>query len=635
LTADAKTPTSEAATTQSFEADVSRLLHLMVHSVYSDREIFIRELVSNAADACEKLRYEALAKPDLIADGAPFAITIAIDKDLKTLTLSDNGIGMNREELTAGLGTIARSGTKAFLDRLAAEDAKSEAQALIGQFGIGFYSSFMVADEVVVETRRAGAEEALRWSSDGKGAFTIAPLALDAAPARGTRVILHLNAESQEFLDAWRVERIIRDHSGAVAVPVDFVDKPGAEPKRLADGAAIWAKPKSEVKPEDYTEFYRGLSGQFDEPALTLHWRAEGRHEYTVLAFIPGSRPFDLFDPSRKGRNKLYVRRVLITEDADVLPGWLRFVRLVVDSADLPLNVSRELIQKSEVLAAIRKGVTNRVVQELGKLAENEPEKFAKVWEHFGAVIKEGLYEDPERRDGLFKIARFATTAHPDGGRTLADYVASFRENQTAIYYLTGEDTKRLAASPQLEGFRARGVEVLLLSDPVDSFWISTAAGFDGKPFKSVSQGAADIKSIALVEGAKAPAEASGEVATLLAFVKQTLESEVADVRASDRLTDSVACLIAPDFGPDRQLEKMLAAHGRLSERAKPILEVNPTHPLTVSLAGKLRGGADKALVEDSAHLILDEARLLEGGQVEDPPAFAARLRRVMEKALG
>ena len=318
---------------------------------------------------------------------------------------------------------------------------------------------------------------------------------------RGTRVILHLNAESQEFLDSWRVERIIRDHSGAVAVPVDFVDKPGAEPKRLADGAAIWAKPKSEVKPEDYAEFYRGLSGQFDEPALTIHWRAEGRHEYTVLAFIPGSRPFDLFDPSRKGRNKLYVRRVLITEDADILPGWLRFVRLVVDSADLPLNVSRELIQKSDVFAAIRKGVTNRIVQELGKLAESEPEKFAKVWEHFGAVIKEGLYEDPERRDGLFKIARFATTTHPDGGRTLADYVASLRENQTAIYYLTGDDAKRLAASPQLEGFRARGVEVLLLSDPVDAFWVSTAAGYEGKPFKSVSQGAADIKSIAARRG--------------------------------------------------------------------------------------------------------------------------------------
>jgi molecular chaperone HtpG len=635
LTADAQTPTNEAATTQSFEADVSRLLHLMVHSVYSDREIFIRELVSNAADACEKLRYEALAKPALIGDGAPFAITVALDKDAKTLTVSDNGVGMTREDLTAGLGTIARSGTKAFLDKLAAEDASKEAQALIGQFGIGFYSAFMVADEVVVETRRAGTDHALRWSSDGKGAFTIAPLELDAAPARGTRVILHLNSESQDFLDTWRVERIIREHSGAVAVPIDLVEKPGAEPKRLADGAAIWAKPKSEVTPEQYAEFYRGLSGQFDEPALTLHWRAEGRHEYTVLAFIPGSRPFDLFDPMRKGRNKLYVRRVLITEDADILPGWLRFVRLVVDSADLPLNVSRELIQKSDVFAAIRKGVTNRVVQELGKLAESEPEKFAKVWENFGAVLKEGLYEDPERRDGLFKIARFVTSAHPDGGRTLADYVGALRENQTAIYYLTGDDAKRLASSPQLEGFRARGVEVLLLADPVDAFWVSTAAGYDGKPFKSVSQGAADIKSIALVEGATPPAEASGEVATLFAFFKQTLEKEVAEVRASDRLTDSVACLVAPDFGPDRQLEKMLAAHGRVSERTKPILEVNPTHPLTTALAHRFRDGADRPLVEDAAFLMLDEARVMEGGQVEDPAAFAARLRRVLEKALG
>ncbi len=635
MTADAQTPTTEAATTQSFEADVSRLLHLMVHSVYSDRDIFIRELVSNAADACEKLRYEAIARPDLIADGAPFAIAVALDPDAKTLTISDNGVGMNRDDLTQGLGTIARSGTKAFLDRLAAEEASKEASALIGQFGIGFYSSFMVADEVVVETRPAGADQAWRWSSDGKGSFSIAPLALDAAPTRGTRVILHLNAESHDYATAWKVERIVRDHSGAVAVPIDIIEKPGAEPRRIADGAAIWAKPKSEVKPEDYTEFYRGLGGMFDEPALTLHWRAEGRHEYTVLAFVPGSRPFDLFDPTRKGRNKLYVRRVLITENADILPGWLRFVRLVVDSADLPLNVSREMIQESAVFAAIRKGVTNRIVQELGKLAEAEPEKFAKVWEHFGPVIKEGLYEDPERRDGLFKIARFASTAHPDGDRTLAQYVASFRENQTAIYYLTGDDAKRLAVSPQLEGFRARGVEVLLLSDPVDSFWVSTAAGFDGKPFKSVSQGAADIKSIAFIEGASAPAEATGEVATLLAYFKQTLEKEIAEVRASDRLTDSVACLIAPEFGPDRQLEKMLAAHGRLSERAKPILEINPTHPLTLSLAERFRDGKDKPLVEDAAWLMLDEARLLEGASVEDPPAFAARLRRVLEKALG
>ncbi|MBV8444157.1 MAG: molecular chaperone HtpG [Hyphomicrobiales bacterium] len=606
----------------------------MVHSVYSDREIFVRELVSNAADACEKLRYEAIAKPELIERGGPFAIAIALDPEAKTLTISDNGLGMDREDLTQGLGTIARSGTKAFLDKLAADEANKEASALIGQFGIGFYSAFMVADEVVVETRRAGDGAAWRWSSDGKGSFTIAPLALEAAPERGTRVILRLNDASHDFSDAYRLERIVREHSGAVPVPIDLIDKPGAEPRRIADGAAIWAKSKSDVTPEEYAEFYRGLSGQFDEPALTMHWRAEGRHEYTVLAFVPGSRPFDLFDPARKGRNKLYVRRVLITEDADILPGWLRFMRLVVDSADLPLNVSRELIQKSDVFAAIRKGVTSRVIQELGKLAESEPDRFAKVWEHFGAVIKEGLYEDPERRDGIFKIARFASTTHPAGDRTLAQYAASLRENQTAIYYLTGEDAKHLAASPQLEGFRARGVEVLLLSDPVDAFWVSTAAGFDGKPFKSVSQGVADIKSIALVEGAKAPAEATGAVATLFAFFKQTLAGEVAEVRASDRLTDSVACLIAPEFGPDRQLEKMLAAHGRLTERAKPILEINPTHPLTETLAGRFAAGKDKPLLEDAAWLMLDEARLREGGTVEDPPAFAARLRRVLEKAL-
>ena len=635
MTADAKTPTDEGATTQSFEADVSRLLHLMVHSVYSEKEIFVRELVSNAADACEKLRYESIARPELVERGGPFAITVSLDPDAKTLTVADNGIGMSREDLTDALGTIARSGTKAFLDKLTQEEAGKEAAAIIGQFGIGFYSAFMVADEVVVETRRAGTDAAWRWSSDGKGSFTIAPLQLDAAPERGTRVILHINEESREFLEPYRIERVIKEHSGAVAVPIDLVEKPGAEPKRVADGAAIWAKPKSEVKPEEYAEFYRGLSGQFDEPALTMHWRAEGRHEYTVLAFIPGSRPFDLFDPLRKGRNKLYVRRVLITEDADILPGWLRFVRLVVDSADLPLNVSREMIQESAVFAAIRKGVTNRIVQELTKFAEAEPEKFAKVWENFGAVIKEGLYEDPERRDGLYKIARFATTTHPDGGRTLADYVANLRENQSAIYYLTGDEPKRLAASPQLEGFRARGVEVLLLSDAVDAFWVSTSAGYDGKPFKSVSQGAADIKSIALVEGAKAPAEATGDVATLIAFFKQTLEKEVEAVRPSDRLTDSVSCLVAPDFGPDRQLEKILALHGRVKERAKPILEINPAHPLTQALARRFVAGQDKPLVEDAAFLMLDEARLLEGGQVEDPPAFAARMRRVMEKALG
>ena len=631
-------PGAAAAKTQSFEADVSRLLHLMVHSVYSERDIFVRELVSNAADACEKLRYESLAKPELISDGAPFAIQISLDPDAKTLTFADNGVGMSREDLTDALGTIARSGTKAFLDKLAAdgpEKADAEASSLIGQFGIGFYSSFMVADEVTVDTRRAGGDTAWRWTSDGKGTYTIAPLALEAAPSRGTRVTLKLNAESGEYAEPFKIERIVKEHSGAVAVPIEIVEKPGAELKRLTDGAAIWAKSKSDVKPEEYTEFYRSLSGQYDEPALTIHWRAEGRHEYTVLAFVPGSRPFDLFDPTRKSKGKLYVRRVLISADADLLPGWLRFVRLVVDSADLPLNVSREMIQESAVFTAIRKGVANRVVQELTKLAEADAEKYAKVWEHFGAVIKEGLYEDPERRDPLFKLARFTTTKHAEGDRKLEDYVKELRENQTAIYYLTGDDAKRLAASPQLEGFRARGVEVLLLADPVDAFWVSTAAGYEGKPFKSISQGAADIKSIALVEGATAPAEATAEVATLIAHFKQTLESEIEDARASDRLIDSVACLVAPEFGPDRQLEKMLAAHGRMQDRVKPVLEVNATHPLTAALAKRFKEGADRELVDDAAWLLLDEARLVDGETLKDAPAFAARLRRVMERALG
>ncbi|THD49485.1 MAG: molecular chaperone HtpG [Bradyrhizobium sp.] len=634
MTADAAPPASAETKTQSFEADVSRLLHLMVHSVYSDRDIFVRELVSNAADACEKLRYEAIAKPELIEAGGPFAIEIALDPDQRTIAFIDNGVGMSREELVEALGTIARSGTRAFLDRLAAEDASKEAGNLIGQFGIGFYSSFMVADQVTVDTRRAGAGEAWRWTSDGAGAFTVAPLALDAAPARGARVTLHINEASSEYLDPHRIERIVREHSGAVAVPIDLVDKPGAEPRRVADGAAIWARPKGEVSAENYAEFYRSLSGQFDEPALTVHWRAEGRHEYTALAFVPGSRPFDLFDPARKSRNKLYVRRVLITQDADLLPGWLRFFRLVVDSADLPLNVSREMIQQSAVFAAIRKGVTNRLVSELTKFAESEPESFAKLWENFGAVIKEGLYEDPERRDALFKLARFTSTTHPESNRSLADYVGALRENQTAIYYLTGDDAKRLAASPQLEGFRARNIEVLLLADPVDAFWVSSAIGFDGKPFKSISQGAADIKSIALKEGAGAPAEATPDVAALIAFLKQTLEAEIAEARASDRLTDSVACLVASEFAPDRQLEKILSAHGRLSERVKAVLEVNPNHPLTLALARRFVGGADKALIEDAAWLIYEEARLAEGDALADPTGFAARLRRVMEKAL-
>lgn len=626
---------------QAFQADVAKLLHLMVHSVYSDRDVFLRELLSNAADACEKLRYEALADPGLAP--APFTITIALDKEAQSLAIEDNGIGMSHQDLTDHLGTIARSGTRAFLDRLGPNGGETTEGAegrekldLIGQFGIGFYSAFMVAGRVDVFTRRAGASEALHWSSDGKGSFSIEPLTQEGAPVRGTRVVLHLNDSSKDYLEAGRIEAIVREHSSALTVPIELIEEKGSAARRISDGSALWTKPKSAIEEHDYKEFYQTLGGMFDEPALTMHWHVEGRQDYSVLAFVPGSRPFDLFDPARTGRAKLYVRHVLITDAAEVLPRWLRFVRLVVDSADLPLNVSRETIQESPVFAAIKKAVTNRVLQELVKLAESNKEKFSKVWEHFGAVLKEGLYEDPERRDALFGFARFATSRFPDGGRTLKEYVADLQPNQTAIYYLLGEDLARLSASPQLEGFQARGIEVLLLPDAVDAFWVATAVGFDGKPFKSVTQGAADIKSIPLKEkpeegagGAETPA---ASLATLYALMKQVLGDSVEEVRASERLSASPACLVASDRGPDRQLERMLAASGRLGATSKPVLEINPGHPLIRTLAANI-GSPDKERFEDVIWLLFDEARVMEGEKPAE--AFASRLTRVLIGAMG
>ncbi len=615
-----------------FQADVARLLHLMVHSIYSDRDIFLRELISNAADACEKLRYEANGDPNLISDGAPFGIRVALDPDAGTLSIEDNGIGMSRSDLAVALGTIANSGTRAFLEKI--QGPENVAAELIGQFGIGFYSAFMVADQVVVETRRAGENHAWRWSSDGKGDYEIASLDVERAPLHGSRVILHLNAESKGYLEARKVESIISEHSSAVATPIDLIEKPGAEPKRVSEGAALWAKNKNEVTQDQYKDFYQDLAGQFDEPALTVHWRAEGRAEYSVLAFVPGSRPFDLFDPARKNRSKLYSRRVLIARDADILPGYLRFIRLVVDSPDLPLNVSREMVQQSHLFTAIRKGVANRLLQEITKLSETDAEKFGEIWNNFGAVLKEGLYEDPERRDILLKMARFSTTAENKAKRSLAEYVAAMRPNQTAIYYLVGEGAERIAASPQLEGFRARGVEVLLLSDPVDAFWVQTAVGYDGKPFKSATQGAADIKSIDFIEGHNPEPQNAAAAAVFVALAKQTLEAVVEDVRVSDRLLESPACLVAPEFGPDLRLQQILASHGQVPGGLKPILEINPSHPLVMALESQATTD-DKGLLDDAIWLLFDEARMMDGEAPQNAGDFAARLTRVLGKALG
>jgi molecular chaperone HtpG len=624
-----------ASETRSFEADVAKLLHLMVHAVYSDKDVFLRELISNAADACEKLRYEAVQQPALRVDETPLRILVSLDPEAKQISIEDNGIGMSEAEMVDALGTIARSGTKAFMDRVSDAQANEArdfgGSQLIGQFGVGFYSAFMVADRVEVASRRAGSDAAARWSSDGLGSYTVEAIEPSEAPARGTRVTLHLKEDAGSYLDGHTVERTIKAQSGHVSVPIFLRDKPEAEEKQLADGAALWVKPKSEVSEEEYTDFYRSVAQQWDEPALTLHYRAEGRHEYSVLAFIPGSKPFDLFDPDRAGRMKLYVRRVFITDEAEVLPRYLRFVRGLVDSSDLPLNMSREMIQQSPVLAAIQKGVTGRVLSELEKLSVSDAARYEAIWDDFGAVLKEGLYEDYARREQLLGLARFKTTAG-DGWRSLKDYAAGLKDNQTAIYYATGSDIDRLAASPQLEGFRARGIEVLLLPDGVDSFWVTAGVDYEGKPFKSVTQGQSDLGLIP-VEGAAATEEKPSEaVEGFLAFVKATLGDAVSDVRASERLTDSAVCLVAADSGMDRAMERMMASAGRAMPGVKPVLEVNPRHDLVRRL-GEL--GAETPLREDAARLLFDEARIADGELPVDPRGFAERLARVIGGALG
>ena len=625
------TMSESAPETRSFEADVSRLLHLMVHSVYSDKDVFLRELVSNAADACERLRYEAIGKPELVGDDPQPRITVTLDPDQRQLTIEDNGIGMSAQEMTEALGTIARSGTKAFMDQIAAGKDREGSQ-LIGQFGVGFYSAFMVADKVDVTARRAGSEDAAVWSSDGLGTYTINEAEPEAAPARGTRVLLHLKEDAADYVQRFSVEQKIKAQSGHVPVPIFLREKLDAEPNQIADGAALWTRSKSEISEEEYTDFYRTNAGQFDAPALTLHYRAEGTHEYNVLAFVPETKPFDLFDPDRAGRMKLYVRRVFISSEAQILPRYLRFVRGLVDSQDLPLNVSREMIQESPVLAAIQKGVTNRLLSEFDKLAQNDTERFLKIWESFGAVLKEGLYEDYARRETLLGLARFKSTAGDDW-RSLKDYVAGLKENQTAIYYAVGTDLDRLAFSPQLEGFRARGIEVLLLTDQVDSFWASSGVDYEGKPFKSVTQGLSDLSLISLPDGGQAAAETSSEVASFIDFVKEVLGDAVSGVRASERLTDSAVCLVAPDTGMDRQLERLLANAGQLGQASKPVLEINPRHDLVARLSAL--AASDKDLREDAAHLLFDEARVADGELPIDPRAFSARLGRILLRGIG
>ena len=620
--AQSKSKSKIKATTgepQAFQAEVAKILKLMVHSVYSDRDVFLRELISNASDALDKLRYEAIAAPHLLEAEPALTITLAPDKDAKTLTITDTGIGMTADELASHLGTIARSGTEAFMAGAA------DAPDLIGQFGVGFYSAFMVADKIEVISRKAGEAAAHVWTSDGLGTFTVNTA---EAGARGTRIVLHLKPDALDYLEYWKIESVVRSYSDHIVHPILLAG--GEETRQINSGSAIWMRAKTEVTAEQHKEFFDSLAHSAEPPALTIHYRAEGRQEYNVLLYVPAEKPFDLYDPERKGRQRLYVRRVFIADDAALLPPYLRFVRGVIDSSDMPLNLSREMLQNNPDVAAIRKAVTNRVLSELKKCAEGDAATFGKIWEAFAPVIKEGLYEDMERRDQLFEIARFRSTRGENV--SLRDYVAGLKENQTAIYYLTAEDAAKAKASPQLEGYKARDVEVLLLTDPVDSFWVRTALGFDGKPFKSVTQGIADLDAIKPATEQAVPAEADAATTALLGALKQALGDSVKEVRVSKRLTDSPVCLVA-DGMMDRTLERLLSRQKDSGvSLSAPVLEVNAGHGLIKALAAVAASKGTDA-VADAAHLLLDQAQVLEGEPVADPAAFARRMAEVMRRA--
>ncbi|WP_439551583.1 molecular chaperone HtpG [Falsiroseomonas sp.] len=602
---------SETVERHEFGAEVGRLLDLVVHALYSEREIFLRELVANAADAVDRRRFEALSDPALMLPGDA-SLRVVPDKDARRLTISDTGIGMSKADLTQHLGTIARSGTLAFAKSLS-ESQATDKPSLIGQFGVGFYSAFMVADRVEVTSRRAGSEEAWLWASDGRGEYTLAPA--ERAEA-GTDIVLHMKEDATEFLEPFRLQSIIRKWADHITIPITVARDGQDEPAN--EGTALWRKPKSEITPERYTEFYRHLGHVFDEPWATLHWRAEGQIDFTALLFIPGMKPFQAVEGERDSKVRLHVRRMFITDEAELLPPWLRFVHGVVDTEDLPLNVSREMLQATPVLARIRRAVTNRVISEL-KTRAKDAEEYTKFYENFGPVLKEGVWEDAEHRKDLAGLLRFKSSA-VEGWTTLADYVARMKEGQEAIYYLAGDDAAALANSPQLEGFRAKGVEVLLMAENIDAFWPERLDSFEDKKLRSITQGSIDLSKV-VAEAVEQ--EEAADLSRLLPLVKDALGEDVSEVRATDRLVDSAVVLAAPEYGPDLQMQRLLKRAGRAAGAGSPILEVNPRHPLIRKLAEKAAGDASLA---EEAGLLLDLARLQDGDVPRDPVGFAKRV---------
>jgi molecular chaperone HtpG len=606
-----------AKETLGFQAEVKQLLHLMIHSLYSNKEIFLRELISNAADAADKLRFEALADNALYESDPDLKIRISFDKAARTITVSDNGVGMSRDEVVQNIGTIAKSGTREFFESLTGDQAKDA--RLIGQFGVGFYSSFIVADRVTLVTRRAGTKEAVRWECNmagGAGEYTIEPAEKDG---RGTDVILHLREGEDELLEEHRLKSIVRKYSDHIAVPVLM----GGEAVNQA--SALWARPKSEISDEQYVEFYKHIGHDFEAPLAWTHNRVEGRQEYTQLLYIPARAPFDLWDRHQRHGLKLYVRRVFIMDDAEhLLPAYLRFVRGVVDSADLPLNVSREILQQSKDVDAIRAGCAKRVLSLLGDLAQKDKEKYAAFWKEFGRVLKEGAGEDPSNRDDIAKLLRFASTHVGTEAEdvSLADYVARMKEGQDRIYYVTAESFPAAKGSPHLEIFRKRGIEVLLLSDRVDEWLVANLREFEGKPLVSVARAELGLDKIKGEDATKD--HEVGRYKDLLVGLKRALGDKVKDVRVSQRLTESPSCLIADEHDIGGNLARILKAAGQKVPPSQPILEVNPEH----AIVARLQPG--DARFDAWAGLLFDQALLAEGGQLDDPAGFVRRSNDLM-----
>ena len=612
--------------TFSFQTEVGQLLEIVAGSLYSNREVFLRELVSNASDACDKLRYATLTDAKL-APAQALEIALKIDTKAKTLSISDNGIGMNHADLLETLGTIAKSGTGAFIEALKADE--KDAPGLIGQFGVGFYSAFMVASKVEVLTRRAGEDEAWLWASDGKGSFTIEEAQRDL---NGTTVTLYLKKDAKEFAEEARIRHIIKTYSEHISFPVTL----GEEALNAAE--ALWTLAAKDILEEQYTEFYRHNSHAYDAPWHVIHNKVEGTLNHTSLLFVPSTQPFDLFEAERKSHVKLYVNRVFISETTkDLVPAYLRFLRGIVDSQDLSLNVSREMLQTDPKLAKIKTQVSKKVLSELKKKAAKAPEDYAKFWKNFGAVLKEGLIEDPSLRDRILEVCRFASTGE-DALTSIIDYVSRMKEGQEAIFYIAGENAAKLAQSPHLEGYKAKGVEVLLLSDHVDEFWLQHISEFDGKPLKSITRGAADLDNVKAEEAnPDIDKREDKDLADLIAAIKVELGEAVKDVRPSKRLTDSPVCLIADDGDMDVNLERLLKRHGQLEHGTLRVLELNPNHPIIATLAerAKAEGAGDDDLLRDATHLLLDQARIVEGETPSDPSEFAKRMGTVMARAFG